>query len=129
MYYRYNLPYDFLVTISIVFLILWYKKKSAQLIREEEKRKDKENEALRESQRLKDIEKEKALYRERLANFIELQAKNMAKNKDEVYAFNNDVCKYYVAELKSYINGLVPTNKDYDFSEKDQKNNSSESSK
>lgn len=113
-----------LVAVSIVFMIIRYKLKLAQQIREEEIRKDEETKVLRKDHQMIEIEKEKARYRERLANFIELQAKGITKNKEEVYKFNEDISKYYVEELKSYINGLTPTETQFIFSKK---NNNTES--
>lgn len=114
----------FVVIFSTIFMILWYKKELGKQIQEEKDRKYEEDEALRKFQQAIEIEKEKARYRERLANFIDLQAKGITKNKDEVYAFNDEISTYYVEELKSYIRGLAPTETPYIFSKK---NNSTES--
>jgi len=113
-----------LVAVSVVFMIIRCKIKLTQQIREEEIRKDEEAKELRKENQMIEFEKEKARYRERLANFIELQAKGITKNKEEVYEFNEDISKYYVEELKSYINGLTSTETQFIFSKK---NNNTES--
>ena len=104
-----------------------YKKELVKQIQKEKDRKNEEDKALRESQQAIEIEKEKARYRERLANFIELQTKGITKSKEEIYAFNDEISRYYVEELKSYIKGLAPTETEYISLKKDKNNNSTES--
>ena len=106
-------------------MILWYKKGLIRQIIQEEKCKNEEAKAFRESQHEIEIEKEKSRYRERLANFIELQAKGLTKSKEEIYAFNDQISEYYVEELKSYIKGLAPTETQYIFQKKHKNNTES----
>lgn len=104
-----------LLTVTVVGLMLYYKYRRISDMLNERKEKDKAEENMRADQKAIEIEKEKKLYRERLANFLELQAKGITKEKDADFAFNPEVSKYYVAELKSYINDLRPTNTEYNY--------------
>lgn len=118
-----------LLTVSILSMILHYKREQLIELNRDNKRKDDVAESVRKEQQQMEIDKEKSRYRERLANFIELQAKNKSEmtEKEGTCAFNEGISSYYVAELKSYIKDLIPTDRDYVFSKKEEKNNNIDS--
>lgn len=118
-----------LLTVSILSMILHYKRERLIELNRENKRKDDVAESVRKEKQQMEIDKEKSRYRERLANFIELQAKNKSEmaTKEGTCAFNEEISSYYVAELKSYIKDLIPSDRDYVFSKKDEKHNNIES--
>lgn len=118
-----------LLTVSILSMILHYKRKQLIEQNRENKRKDDVADSVRKEQQQVEIDKEKSRYRERLANFIELQAKNKSEiaTKEGTCEFNEEISSYYVAELKSYIKDLIPTDRDYVFSKKEEKQSNIES--
>ena len=102
-----------LLTISVLIFI-YFRKKNIISFNEKEIDIQKEAEKLhREHQMDVEKEKEKARYRERLANFIELQAKGITKDEKVSFSFNDQIGNYYVDELKSFIKELKPTNNEF----------------
>ena len=55
-------------------------------------------------------QEEKELYRSKLVNLYEMRAKGLKTQDRNNLTFDDNWCKDYIAELKSLINNLSPTN-------------------